>query len=143
MIAFWPKGISVKKGSISGRTGHVMDFMATFIELANATYPSTYNGHAIKPMQGLSLTSAFKNKNATGHNVLFNEHYGARYVRSGEWKLVSHKNEKWHLYNIDADETELNDLASQHPDIVEKLDKLWQDWAKENQVFPKAKQTKQ
>ncbi len=137
MIAFWPKGITVKKGDISGRTGHVMDFMATFIELANAKYPSTYNGHTIKPLQGTSLVPAFKNKNAAGHSVLFNEHYGAKYVRSGEWKLVAHKNEKWNLYKIDDDETELNDLSAQYPDQVQKMEKLWQEWAKQNQVLPK------
>jgi len=78
LIAFWPKGITVPKGSISGRTGHVMDFMATFIELANTKYPSTYKGNTIKPLQGLSLKPAFV-----------------------------------------------------------KMDKMWQEWAKQNHVLPK------
>ena len=137
LVAFWPKGITVKKGEISGRTGHVMDFMATFIEIANAKYPSTYKGNSIKPLQGISFTNAFKNKNAAGHEALFNEHFGARYVRSGEWKLVAHPRQPWHLYKMDDDETELNDLSSAHPEIVEKMEKLWQEWAGKNQVLPK------
>lgn len=84
LIAFWPKGISVKKGSISDRTGHVMDFMATFIELANAKYPATYKGNTIKPLQGTSFTTAFVSKNAQGHQALFNEHLGAKYARYEE-----------------------------------------------------------
>jgi arylsulfatase len=137
MLAFWPKGITAAKGAITGSRGHVMDFMATFIELANAKYPSTFNGNTIKPLQGSSFVNVFKNINAGGHDVLFNEHFGARYVRSGEWKLVSPPNQPWHLFKTDDDESELIDLTSQHPDIVQKLDKRWQDWAKENQVLPK------
>ena len=141
MIAYWPAGIKLPKGSFSDRVGHVMDFMATFVELAHATYPAVYKGNTIKPTEGSSLVPAFTSKNAEGHNLLFNEHFGARYVRYDGWKLVSHKNDPWHLYRIDDDETELNDLAGQYPDIVQKLDKMWQDWTKANQVVPKQKAT--
>ncbi|WP_121355226.1 arylsulfatase [Flavisolibacter nicotianae] len=137
LIASWPAGIRLPKGSFSNRTGHVMDFMATFVELAGARYPSSYKGNAIKPMQGSSLVPAFRSVKATGHTVLFNEHFGARYVRYDGWKLVSRNREPWHLFRIDDDETELNDLAKQHPDVVQKLEKMWQDWTKENQVVPK------
>ena len=54
LIAFWPKGITVSKNSISNRTGHVMDFMSTIIDVANAWYPASYKGNTIKPLQGLS-----------------------------------------------------------------------------------------
>ncbi|HEU4902085.1 MAG TPA: arylsulfatase [Flavisolibacter sp.] len=137
MIAFWPAGIRLPKGGFSDRVGHVMDFMATFVELAQTTYPAVYKGNTIKPMQGSSLLPAFKSATVNGHNVLFNEHFGARYVRYDGWKLVSGNNEQWHLYRIDEDETELNDLAVQNPEIVQKLDKMWQDWTRENQVVPK------
>jgi len=136
-IAYWPKGITSNKGKISGTTGHVMDFMPTFLQLANATYPLTFNGNDIKPVQGISLKDVFEGKSTTGHNVLYNEHFGAKYVRSGEWKLVARQNDTWHLYKIDDDETEINDLSKQHPDIVQSMDKMWQEWAKQNQVFPK------
>lgn len=137
LIACWPVGIKQPKGSINSTTGHVMDFMATFVELAKAGYPAVYNGHSIKPMQGSSLVPVLTAKKGGGHAVLFNEHFGARYVRSEGWKLVSRNREPWHLYRIDADETELNDLAAAQPGVVQKLDKLWQDWAAKNQVLPK------
>ena len=137
MIAFWPKGISLPKGSISGTAGHVMDFMATFIAIAHARYPVTYNGNAIKPVQGSSFAAAFTGKKIKETRALFNEHFGAKYVRYQGWKLVANSNEPWHLYHIDADETELNNLAQARPDMVEKLDKLWQEWALKNHVLPK------
>jgi arylsulfatase A-like enzyme len=138
MIAFWPKGITAKKGSYTDQVGHVMDFMTTFVELANAKYPGNYKGHTIKPMQGLSLVPALKGKVAIGHQTLFNEHFNARYVRSGDWKMVNLANDStWHLYNIKKDKTELNDIAVQHPDKVKELAAKWQEWAKENHVLPK------
>jgi arylsulfatase A-like enzyme len=139
MIAFWPAGIKVPKGSISERTGHVMDFMATFVDIAGANYPTVYNANQITPLQGSSMAPAFTSAAANGHNTLFNEHFGARYVRSDEWKLVSRRGEPWRLFRISDDETELNDLAAKHPEIVQRLDKLWQDWTKTNQVVPKQK----
>ncbi len=58
-------------------------------------------------------------------------------MRHEGWKLVAHPREPWHLYKIDDDETELNDLSKQHPDIVQMMDKMWQEWAKQNHVLPK------
>src|SRR5256885_17147907 len=114
-----------------------MDFMAILVEWAKNRYPASYKGNSVKPLQGTSFVAALVRKNAAGHETLFNEHFGAKYVRQDEWKLVSHRNESWHLYKINDDETELNDLSKQHPDIVQKMDKLWQEWARENQVLPK------
>jgi arylsulfatase len=137
LIAFWPAGIKVPRGSISDRIGHVMDFMATFVELAKAIYPAVYKGNSIKPTQGSSLEPAFVSNTTTGHTLLCNEHFGARYVRYDGWKLVSKRNEPWRLFRIVDDETELNDLSQHYPNMVEKLNTMWQDWAKENQVLPK------
>jgi arylsulfatase len=139
MIAFWPAGIQLPQGTISESTGHVMDFMATFVELAGAKYPTVYKGNEIKPLQGSSMVPAFASATASGHHALFNEHFGARYVRSDGWKLVSRPNGPWRLFRVADDETELNDLTAKHPEIVQRLDRLWQDWAKANQVIPKQK----
>ena len=137
MIAFWPKGIRVDKGSLTNQVGHVMDFMATFIDIAGAKYPKTYKNNDITPTQGLSLLPIFKGKTREGHDYLFNEHFGAKYVRSGDWKLVKRKNEQWHLYNLAEDKTELHNLVEERPEMVKKLDSLWQDWAKTHNVLPK------
>ncbi|MBD2756796.1 arylsulfatase [Spirosoma validum] len=138
LVAFWPAGIKAKKGTYSEQVGHVMDFMSTFVEMAGATYPKTYNGHAITPTTGVSLMPSFQGKASPGHEKLFNEHFGARYVRSGDWKLVSaSKDTTWHLFNLATDRTETQDVATQHPDTVSRLKNLWQQWASTHQVFPK------
>jgi arylsulfatase len=137
MIAFWPNGIK-SKGGLTDHLGHVMDFMTTFIEVAKAKYPAEYKGHSITPATGISLLPAFEGKEKKMHNALYNEHFKARYIRNDEWKLVSLSDDTtWHLYRINEDETELNDLSAEHPDVVNKLAAQWRQWGNTHQVFPK------
>ncbi|GAB3319904.1 arylsulfatase [Larkinella ripae] len=138
LIAFWPKGIKAKKGGFSDQVGHVMDFMSTFVELTGAQYPSTFRGHAITPTTGLSLVPSFQGKKTGGHPNLFNEHFGARYARSGNWKLVSaSRDTTWQLFNLATDQTETQDVAARYPEKVRELESRWRRWATTHQVFPK------
>lgn len=138
MIAFWPRGITAKKGSFNSHVGHVMDFMSTVVELSGATYPTTYKGHAIPTTTGLSLVPSFSGRQNKGHQVLFNEHFGARYARAGDWKLVSGsgRDSAWRLFNLATDQSETVDLAAQYPDKVKHIDSLWRQWAYTHNVFP-------
>ncbi len=137
MIAFWPNGIK-QKGSMTNHVGHVMDFMATFIELAHAKYPSEYRGHAITPMEGISLAPVFKGEKGKARKALFNDHHGGRYVRYDGWKLVSPDDDTtWHLYRINEDQTELNDLSKKYPRKARELDSMWQRWALRVKVYPR------
>ena len=139
MIAFWPRGIK-QKGAITDHIGHVMDFMSTFVEAAQTRYPTVYKRHQIIPTTGVSLLPVMKGEQSATHEVLYNEHFGARYIRDDEWKLVSLSSDTtWHLYRINEDQTELNDLAKQYPEVVERLAARWQVWADTHQVFPKRK----
>jgi hypothetical protein len=45
--------------------------------------------------------------------------------------------EKWELYDLDADRTELNNLAEEHPGIVKELSAEWQRWAERIGAVPK------
>ncbi|HEX9957874.1 MAG TPA: arylsulfatase [Fibrella sp.] len=138
LVAFWPRGITAKKGSYSDQVGHVMDFMSTFVELTGATYPATYKGHAITPTTGISLAPSFVGKKSAGHQTLFNEHFGARSARLGDWKLVSSSGDStWHLFNLATDQSETQDIAARQPDKVRQLSALWQQWANTHQVLPK------
>jgi len=137
MIVSWPKGIK-HPGSKSTRAGHVMDFMATFMEVAGASYPKVYNGNKILPLEGQSFAAVLKGKKDKGHQILYNEHEGSKYVRRDAWKLVmAGGDKKWHLYNMEKDPTELNDLSAQHPDKVKQLTGLWDGWAEKHHVLPK------
>ncbi|WP_129717642.1 arylsulfatase [Pedobacter sp. SYP-B3415] len=138
MIAFWPAGMKAKKGGFSDHRGHVMDFMKTFAELSGARYPTAYKGRRIAPTTGESLVPAFRGRLAGGHQNLFNEHFGARYVRSGNWKLVAAaRDTTWRLFDLAKDRTEQHDVSATHPAKAKELQALWQNWARTHQVFPK------
>ncbi|GAB2561471.1 hypothetical protein GCM10027085_60850 [Spirosoma aerophilum] len=138
LVAFWPRGITARKGSYSAQVGHVMDFMKTFLDLTGAVYPKTYKGHAITPTTGVSLAPSFAGKPSVGHELLFNEHFGARYARSGNWKLVSSSRDStWRLFNLAIDKSEIQDVAAKYPEKVRQLQGLWHHWASTHAVFPK------
>jgi arylsulfatase A-like enzyme len=138
MIAFWPKGITAKKGSYNNSVGHVMDFMSTFVELTGANYPKLYKGNKIPPTTGTSFAATFSSKQAAGHQALFNEHFGAKYARLDNWKLVSLSNDTtWHLYDMSTDKAETTDLAAKYPERVKEIDSKWHTWAKTHDVYPK------
>jgi arylsulfatase len=114
-----------------------MDFIATFTELAGATYPRTYKGNQITPTIGKSLVPILTGKKREAHEYLFFEHIGRRAVRNGDWKMVKINNKPWELYNLKSDRTEMHDLAVQNPGLVKKLEAKWQEWANTHQVLPK------
>jgi len=131
MIAHWPAGLTAEKGSITDQTGHLIDFMATFIDLGDATYPEKVGERKVDPLQGLSLAPILKGETREPHDTLY-FHFGTdRALRQGDWKLVSAKLGKWELYNMAEDRTEMNDLADANPERVQEMSKEWFRMAKE------------
>ncbi len=133
LIAHWPHGIA-GGGQWTDHVGHLMDIMATCVDVAGARYPKTFDGHEITPMEGTSLAPLFAGQLAQGHpEGLYWEHEGNRAVRLGNWKLVSKRsapeNGRWELYDMAADRSELNDLASAMPEKVDELAGMWRAWA--------------
>jgi arylsulfatase len=105
--------------------------MPTCLELAGASYPDSFAGHQLTPIEGNSLVPVLKGQSQTGHEKLFFEHVRGRAVRIGDWKLVafSGRSDKWELYNLADDQTETNDLAGQYSDRVEAMKAEWYAWA--------------
>jgi arylsulfatase len=137
LIAHWPQGIPARqRNKLFNEPGHLIDVMATVVDLGGAQYPSAHNGQAITPMEGVSLRPAFTGKSLQRKQPIFWEHEGNRAIRSGNWKLVAKENQPWELYNIAADRTEMNNLAAQHPDRVKDLAAQWEAWAQRANVLP-------
>ncbi len=125
LIAHWPNGLKTAAGSTTRQPGHLIDFMATALELAGATYPRQVGERNIDPLQGRSLVPIFQGETREPHESLY-FHYGAdRALRRGPWKMVSAKLGKWELYNLDEDRTELNDLAASQPDRLKRMAAEW------------------
>jgi arylsulfatase len=158
LIAHWPKGIpavdsGAKRdgGSLSRRDhaaqggryfhepAHLIDVMATCVDLAGASYPKERNGTAIVPMEGVSLKPAFAADESASlgrKTPIFWEHEGNKAVRDGQWKLVQRHKLAWQLFDMDADRTEQHDLIKEQPEIAKKMEAQWTAWAERSFVDP-------
>ena len=61
--------------------------------------------------------------------MIYWEHMGNRAVRQGKWKLVSARGGDWELYDLEADRTELSNLAEKLPEKTRELIALYDGWA--------------
>jgi arylsulfatase len=129
LIAYWPKAID--KAFITDQPGHVIDLMATCLDVAGAKYPAKYQDRELTPLEGKSLLPILQGKSRTDHDAIYWEHEGNRAVRAGKWKLVAEHGKPWELYDLDDDDrTELHDLAPRRGGEVKQLSQRYDDWAK-------------
>ena len=147
LIAHWPAGMKAERGGetamgkLCREPSHLIDIMATCVDLAGAKYPTLVNGQPVHPMEGRSLKPLLVSSSpdpsfAPTHRPLFWEHEGNRAIRDGSWKLVSKDPSGWELYDIEADRTEQHDLATQQPDRVKTMAAQWDAWANRSGVRP-------
>lgn len=142
LIVHWPAGIPKKDiGGIVHEYAFLPDIMATCVELAGGKYPKTFDNKSIPPMEGKSLVPLFKGGRSAVHDKpIFWEHEGNKAVRLGKYKLVMKwKNvaeNKWELYDIETDRTELTDLSEELPGKVDEMSKMWEQWADSHNVEP-------
>ena len=123
-------------GLLCDQPGHLVDIMATCVDVGGAKYPAEFGGHAILPMEGRSLVPAFDNQ-PIQRDALYWEHEGNAAIRVGDWKLVRlGRNGDWELYNLKADRTEQRDLAGTKPELTKELAAKWEAWAERAHVKP-------
>lgn len=124
MIVSW-SGLQIKPGSITSQPAHLIDFMATCVDAAQAEYPSMYEGREITPLQGRSLLPIFAGEQRNLHEWLYFQFSNNRAIRKGDDKLVSVKGRPWELYDLSKDRSELFDLSKRRPKRVKELKALW------------------
>lgn len=133
-IVHWPAGMAKsKEGTIMSQPCSFLDVMPTCLELANATYPTTYNDRTIKPLcdEARSFVSLLQEKDSWDEErTMFWEHENGKAVRKGNWRLTALANGGWQLFDLAHDLSETNNVAAEHPDKVRELKTLWNQWAK-------------
>ncbi len=144
LIVHFPKGFKAK-GELRTQPSHLIDIMATCLDITGVSYPTQFKGNAIQPFEGKSLVPAFQNK-PIKRDLIFWEHEGNRAIRVNNWKLVSKTkrnkaftegDEKaWELYDMDNDPSETKDLATQNPQKVKELAEKWEKEAVRTKAKP-------
>ena len=122
LIMQWPG--KIKRGSKSDLISSTWDAMPTICEIAGIKPPRDINGISFLPTL---LGRANQQKT---HPYLYWEfpapaYGGQQAVRIGKWKGIRNNIKKGdlniQLFNLDEDIQEQHDVASQHPDIIEKM----------------------
>ncbi len=126
-IVRWPGHTPVN--ATSDAIFSTIDFMPTFAELAGYRVPTD------RIIDGVNQTSLLQGKSKEGarDNYFYFSQFELHGVREGKWKLLLGDRQKHYgyvddkgsgkieLYDLNSDIGETKDLASQHPEIVERL----------------------
>ncbi|WP_289062939.1 sulfatase [uncultured Zobellia sp.] len=100
-----------------------LDLLPTFVTAAGG------NVSDIKGLDGVDLIP-FLTDTKTGkpHETLYWKKEARGAIRHNDWKLVRFPDRPAELYNIKEDISEVNDLATEHPEKVRELYKMLFDW---------------
>ncbi|CAD0000924.1 arylsulfatase [Flavobacterium chungangense] len=158
LIIHYPNGIK-DKGGIRNQYSHVNDILPTTLDIAGIKAPEYIKGIKQDVIQGSSLYTSLDNAKAESlHKVQYYYIFGNRAIYKDGWKAAaahpdpftllktagknqtaaanSFDNDVWELYNLNEDFNERNNLAKKYPEKLEELKKLFDEQAKENNVYP-------
>lgn len=149
MVMHWPNGFQ-SKGDIRTQWHHVVDVAPTILEACNIPQPVKVNGVAQRAMDGVSMLYSADDAEAEdqhktqyfemfGNRAIYHEGWLARVVHRIPWQgkpLRTLQDDVWELYNTREDFSLTSDLSDQHPEKLKELQKLFDEEAVRNNVYP-------
>ena len=130
LVVRWPSVIR-ERGSVTKQPGHVIDFMATCLDVAKASYPTQYEDRQPLPVEGKSLLPIFQGHQRKEHKALYWDVPQHQAIRMGHWKAIRpKKGGQWQLFNLELDGTETTDLAKREPERLKKMASQFEIWNK-------------
>jgi arylsulfatase A-like enzyme len=135
LLVKWPQ--KIRPGSVSNQICAFWDWMPTFAEITGSPLPKITDGISILP-------TLLKKKGQQQHGYLyweFHELGGKTGIRMGKWKAVKLNVDKAplgsvELYDLSKDIGETTNIASSHPDIVNKMEDIMKQAHTHSDVFP-------
>ncbi len=109
----WPRNLEA--GSANNGMMHIVDLYSTFISLGKGSHRQK------RAVDSIDMTDTiFGNKSSPRNEIIFEVSGSVRFpaIRTGDYKLIGEE-----LYNVIVDPSEREDIASKHPQIVERLSK--------------------
>jgi arylsulfatase A-like enzyme len=136
-IVRWPG--RVPAGSTSDRVTGFEDWLPTLLELAGVA------DAVPEGLDGISFAPTLLGMPRAPRPFLYREfpgYGGQQSIRVGNWKAIrqnmSRGNLRIELYNLSEDVGERNNVADEHPEIVDRLAKLMQREHSASELFPLA-----
>jgi len=119
MIVRWPGQVAA--GETNDTAWYFADALPTFAEIAGLKAPSGIDGVSVLP-------TILGNKQDLSNRVLYWEFFESGFqqaVRQGDWKAIRMAPGKpLELYDLSKDESESNDIATNHPDIIAEMEAI-------------------
>jgi len=150
MILSWPDHIT-DVGSTRFQIHHVIDVVPTILELVGIAEPAMVDGVAQKPIEGSSMAYTFDQEHAKStHTAQYFEMLGNRAIYHEGWiascrhgrlpwvtkGTTDFAEDKWELYNVEADFSQSEDLAKAYPEKLRELQDLFLVEAGRHHVLP-------
>ena len=145
MVFHYPNGTpQEQRGTKRDQFVFVSDIVATVYDLIGVTAPSELKGYEQMPVTGRSFKSVIADASAPATNrIQYFENMGSLAIVVDEWKAVlkhqpgvNYEDEKWELYHLHKDRSELNDLAESMPDKLAEMIDHWWEQAETHGVLP-------
>jgi arylsulfatase len=149
MVVHWPERIAAR-GEIRSQFHHVVDVAPTVLEAVGLPEPTSVNGTAQRPMDGVSMVYTFDSAQAAdrrttqyfemfGNRAIYHEGWVAATRHSIPWLMAENPpfdQDRWELYHVAEDFSQAHDLAAENPAKLEELQDLFIQEAIRNHVLP-------
>jgi arylsulfatase A-like enzyme len=142
-VMSWPKRIAAR-GELRHQFVHACDLVPTLLDLIGIKAPAEIGGVAQLPLEGESFAGSIADASAPSKaSPQYFEMFGHRGLWQGGWKAVAYhppgtpfENDKWELFHLDRDFSEVDDLAAKEPARLAGMIELWWELAKKHNVLP-------
>jgi arylsulfatase len=153
LVVSWPARIK-DSGALRAQFTHVIDVAATLYEVSGIRFPPAIDGIEQVPLDGISFAYTFEQPDVPSrHSVQYFEIAGNRAIYKDGWVAAAlhtqplewpaslsgaddFSRDRWELYNIAEDFSQARDVAAQYPNKLHELQMLFDEQARNNQVYP-------